>query len=93
MDLGDGENRGYVRLRHGDLTADYLPDGDFNRRVQVFERDIGDDAPCFESDEERDRYLTQIADALHRRHRAHTVAARDKGHPSGVLGPRGAPPR
>ena len=72
VDLGDAENRGYVRLRHGDLTADYLPDGDFSRATRVFEHDIGDDAPCFESDEERDRFLTEIAEKLHSQHRSHT---------------------
>lgn len=70
VDLGEAENRGYVRLRHGALRADYLPDGDFSRRVTVFEADIGDYAGCFESDEERDRYLTRIAEALYRHHRA-----------------------
>ena len=77
VDLGEAKNRGYVRLRHGELTADYLPDGDFSRAVPVFERDIGDHAGCFESDEERDRYLTEIAAKLHGQHRAHATAARD----------------
>ena len=70
MDLGDAENRGYVRLRHGALTADYLPDGDFDRAVQVFESDIGDHAGCFGSDEQRDQYLTRIAEKLQGHHRA-----------------------
>ena len=71
VDLGEAENRGYVRLRHGTLRADYLPDGDFDRRAPVFEADIGDYAGCFESDEERDEYLTRIAEELLRRHRAY----------------------
>lgn len=78
VDLGEAENRGYVRLRHGELRADYLPDGDFDRAVTVFEHDIDDDAPCFESNEERDQYLTQIAEALYRHHR---TAAREPGSP------------
>ena len=78
VDLDEARNRGYVRLRHGELTADYLPDGDFDRRVQVFERYLGEDAPCFESNEERAEYLTQIAEKLYARHRAHTVADSDE---------------
>ena len=76
VDLGEAKNRGYVRLRHGELTADYLPDGDFARAVPVFERDIGDHAGCFENNEERDRYLTEIAAKLHGQHRAHTRSCR-----------------
>lgn len=76
VDLGDAENHGYVRLRHGALRADYLPDGDFDRRVTVFEADIGDYAGCFEGDEERDRYLIQIAEKLYREHHAHSGACR-----------------
>lgn len=85
VDLGDAENRGYVRLRHGALTADYLPDGDFGRAVQVFEYDIGDYAGCFESNEERDEYLTRIAGKLHRHHRAHASAAGDAARPPEVF--------
>ena len=71
VDLDEAENRGYVRLRHGELRVDYLPDGAFDRAVIVFEHDFDDDTvPCFESNEERDQYLTQIAGALYRHHRA-----------------------
>ncbi len=71
VDLDDAENRGYVRLRHGELRADYLPDGDFSRAVTVFEHDFDDDAvPCFDSDEERDEYLSRIAEKLYIHHRA-----------------------
>ena len=73
VDLGDAGKRGYVRLRHGELRADYLPDGDFSRAVTVFEHDFDDDAvPCFDSDEERDEYLSRIAEKLYRHHRAHS---------------------
>ena len=79
VDLDEAENRGYVRLRHGELRADYLPDGDFDRAVTVFEHDFDDDAvPCFESNEERDQYLTRIAEVLYRHHRA---AARERSGP------------
>ena len=88
VDLGEAEKRGYVRLRHGVLRGDYLPDGDFGRAVQVFERDIGDHAGCFESNDERDTYLTQIAEKLHSRHRTHTAA-----EPEDVRPPRGSPAR
>ena len=94
VDLGEAENRGYVRLRHGVLRGDYLPDGDFGRAVQVFERDIGDDAGCFESNEERDEYLTRIAEKLYNQHRAHTAAEpEDVRPPRGSSGREGAPPR
>ena len=94
VDLDEAKNRGYVRLRHGELTADYLPDGDFGRAVPVFERDIGDHAGCFESNEERDEYLTQIAEKLYSQHRAHTAAEpEDVRPPRGSPGPEGAPPR
>ena len=72
VELGDAGKRGYVRLRHGELRADYLPDGDLSHAVTVFEHDIGGDAPCFENNEERHRYLTRIAEALYRHHGAHS---------------------
>ena len=76
VDLGEARNRGYVRLRHGELRADYLPDGDFSRAVPVYEHNVGDHAGCFESDEERDRHLTEIAAKLHDQHRAHSRPGR-----------------
>jgi hypothetical protein len=56
----DAKEIGYVRLRWGELYAECPYGGDV-----VYEASVGDGlAGCFESDEQRMRHLTQIAEAI-----------------------------
>lgn len=61
FDAAGVELVGYVRLRHGCLRADYPTCGD----ETVFEEFYGDDLTgLFNSEEDRMKYLNEIADAI-----------------------------
>ena len=58
----EGKQVGYIRLRHGNLRADYPDCGGDTVYRHVF-----DDGwkGLFDSDEEREKYLTEAVKALH----------------------------
>jgi hypothetical protein len=53
---GSGKQVGYVRLRHGELRCDYPDCGG----ETIYEVDPAGDG-CFDTDEERDYHLKEIA--------------------------------
>ena len=63
---GRGKEVGYVRLRHGRLTADYGHRGGNGGWIEVYRKylDYGNNQPCFADHEERMKHLTEIAGIL-----------------------------
>ena len=58
---------GYIRLRGGSLTCEYLPTGELSDKdVLVYSYEFEDDPykGSFDSDEEREQYLNYCKDAL-----------------------------
>ena len=56
----EGEQVGYVRLRHGELTAEHPDYG--GEEVYTTEDDVGDG--CFDTEELRTKHLTAIGQVL-----------------------------
>lgn len=62
-----GHEVGYVRLRFGTLTA-YVPNFNFVPEQLVYKHEFDDEwLGAFHDEEERQRYLEEIADAIHER--------------------------
>lgn len=66
----EGEEIGYLRLRHGGFYAEYLPTGEV-----VYTAEPKGDG-CFEYDE-RNYYLGEACDALIRRHQNQSLEVKD----------------
>jgi len=72
----DGKQVGYVRLRWVCFRVDYPEVGE----ETIFEADVGEDMTGrFDSEEERQRYLTAAADAINSKIEAETPGAKGEG--------------